>query len=190
MLRRAFALIVRPQREWAVIAGESAHPLRILLGYVIPLSAVPAVAWMIGLGLFGLELVVEGEPVMHPALPAILRAGATTFVGSVVSVAVLALAFRVLAPMYDAGRDLRRAWSVAAYGSTPLWMFGAVLVKPMLVIGSVGVVLHCSYLYYAGLQALGLVRERDAAEYVAIGLFLLLVASTFAGGLLASLGLV
>jgi hypothetical protein len=190
MLRRAFALIARPRREWAAIAGEPVHPLRILVGYVLPLSAVPAVAWMIGLHLFGLELVVEGEPVMHPAAPAILRAGATTFLGSLASVAILALAFRALAPMYGAGRDLRRAWSVAAYGSTPLWLYGALLVKPMLVIGSIGAVLHCGYLYYAGLQALGLVREVDAAEYVAIGLFLLLVASTFAGGLLASFNLV
>ena len=187
MLRRAFGLIVRPRREWAAIAGETAHPLRILLGYVVPFSALPAVAWMIGLHAFGLDLVAEGEPVTHPSGPAILRAGAMTFLGSVASVAMLAGAFRLLAPMYDAARDLRRAWSVAAYGSTPLWLFGLVLVKPNLVIAGMVAVLHCSYLYYTGLQAVTHVREDDAAEYVAIGLLILLAASTLAGGFLASL---
>jgi hypothetical protein len=186
MLRRALALIVDPRREWAAIAGESVHPLRILLGYVVPLSAVPAVAWMIGLRVFGLDLVAEGEPIVHPSAPAILRAGVATFLGSVGSVVVLAVAFRLLAPMYDGARDLRRAWTVAAYGSTPVWLFGLVLVKPNLVIAGMLAVLHCSYLYYTGLQAVTGVREGDAAEYVAIGLLLLLAASTVAGGFLAA----
>jgi hypothetical protein len=57
------------------------------------------------------------------------------------------------------------------------------------VIAAVGVLIHCAYLYHAGRQALGLVRDADAAEYTAIALLLVLVASTFLGGALASLEL-
>jgi hypothetical protein len=184
MLRRAFSLVFSPNREWAAICAEPSRPLALLLGYVLPMSAVPALGWMAGLRLFGLDLVREGEVATYPAWPVVLHAGAVTYLASV---ALLACAFRLIAPAYAAGRDLGRAWTVAAYGSTPLWLFGIVLVKPSLVIGAVGATLHCAYLYYAGLQAVGLVREGDAAEYTAIALLLVVVASTFAGGLLASL---
>ena len=190
MLRRAFSLVFNPRREWAAIAAEPARPLAILLGYVVPLSAVPALGWMTGLRIFGLEFALKGEPVARPAWTAILHAGLVTFLASIGTVAVLAGAFRLIAPLYRARRDLGRAWTVAAYGSTPLWLFGVLLVKPGLVVAGLAALLHCAYLYYAGLQALGLVREGDAAEYTAIGLFLVLVASSLAGGLLASLQLV
>lgn len=189
MLRRAFGLVVSPRAEWAAIAADRRGPLAILIGYVLPLSAVPALGWMLGLWLFGLELVREGEAISYPAWPVIAHAGAVTFLGSIGTVGLLAAAFRLIATAYAAPRDLRRAWTVAAYGSTPLWLFGAALIKPTLVIAAVGVVLHCAYLYYAGLQAVGLVREGDAAEYTAIALFLVLVASTLLGGFLASLHL-
>jgi hypothetical protein len=58
--------------------------------------------------------------------------------------------------------------------------------------GTVGlllvVMLHCSYLYYAGLQVVAGVKQSAAAEYVGIVLFLALVASTLLGAALAGIG--
>lgn len=189
MLRRAFAVTFAPRREWASIARERPAPLAVLLGYVMPLAAIPALAWMVGLGVFGLELVVLGEPIARPALAAILRAGLVTFLGSILSVVLLAGAFALVAPMYGARRDWRAAWTVAAYGTTPAWLFGAVLVKPLLVVAMVAVLLHCAYVYHDGLRAMGLAREGDAPEYVAIAVVLVFAASTLVGGLLVPLGL-
>jgi len=188
MLRRAFAVTFAPRREWAAIAREQPAPLAVLFRHVMPLAAVPAFAWMIGLAVFGLDLVVPGEPIARPGPAAILRAGLFTYLGSILSVALLAGAFALVAPMYGTRRDWRGAWTVAAYGTTPVWLFGAVLVKPMLVVALVAALLHCAYVYHDGLRAMGMARGGDAPEYVAIAVVLLLAASTLAGGLLGNLG--
>lgn len=189
VLRRAFRLTFAPSREWAAIAREPPTALPVLLGHVLPLAAIPAVAWMIGLAVFGMELVMVGEPIRRPGPSAILHAGLVTYLGSIISVVLLAGAFVLLAPMYGGRRDWRGAWRVAAFGTTPLWLAGVMLLKPATFVAMLPVVLYCAYLYHLGLHALGFARTREAAEYVAIAFLLLLAASTLAGGLLGQWGL-
>lgn len=189
MLGRAFRLTFAPEREWAAIARARPGARDVLLGYVLPLAAIPAVAWMVGLALFGMELVMVGEPIRRPGPEAILHAGLVTYLGSIASVATLAGAFVLLAPMYGGRRDWRGAWAVAAYGTTPVWLAGVMLIKPATFVAMLPVVLYCAVLYHRGLHVLGLAREREAAEYVAIAFLLVLAASTLAGGLLGQLRL-
>jgi hypothetical protein len=189
VLRRAIDVTFAPDRAWAAIARERPAARRVLVGYVLPLAAIPAVAWMIGLALFGMELVMVGEPIRRPGPASILHAGLVTYLGSIVSVVLLAGAFVLLAPMYGGRRDCGGAWTVAAFGTTPLWLAGVMLLKPATVVAMLPVVLYCAYLYHRGLHALGFAREREAAEYVAIAFLLLLAASTLAGGLLGQWGL-
>jgi hypothetical protein len=176
-----------PEREWAAIARERPAARSVLVGYVLPLAAIPALAWMIGLGVFGMELVMVGEPIRRPGLAPILHAGLVTYLGSIASVAMLAGAFALLAPMYGGRRDWGGAWTVATYGTTPFWLAGVMLLKPATFVAMLPVVLYCAYLYHSGLHALGFAREREAAEYVAIAFLLVLAASTLAGGLLGRL---
>lgn len=189
MLRRAAALILSPESEWTAIARERPAAIVILVGHVLPLAAIPAIAWMGGLALFGMELVFAGEPIARPDASAILRAGLATYLGSIASAAALAGAIWLVAPMYGARRrEWRGAWTVAAFGTIPAWLAGILLLKPALLIAILPVCLYCAYLYQRGLRALGLARDGEASEYVAIAIVLLLVASTLAGGLLATLG--
>jgi hypothetical protein len=188
VLRRAFGLIVAPAAEWAVIARETLGARRLLLGYVIPLSLLPAIAWMTGLALFPRDIVLLEEELARYTPDFMLRAGVVTFAASVASVAGLAAAFYLLAPMYGAARDWARAWTVASYGSTPLFVGGILLVKPVLVGFVVLLALFQSgYLYVLGLQSLGLVRPRQATECVAVALLLVVVVSGLTGLLLAAL---
>ena len=163
MLRRAIAVTFAPRREWEAIARERPGALAVLVRYVLPLAAIPAVAWMIGLAVFGMELVLPGEPIAWPGPAAILHAGLATFLGSILSVALLAGAFALIAPMYGARRDWGGAWTVAAYGTTPVWLFGVVLVKPVLIVAMLAVLLHCAYLYHERASRVALrARERGA----------------------------
>lgn len=175
-------------REWAAIAADHESWIAVALRYVLPLAAIPAVAWMAGRALFPADLVTwESAPLAR--LPAaIARAGAVAFCGSIAWVTLLAGAFCALAPMFGARRDWARSWKVAAYGTTPVWLAGVLLVKPVLVGLLLIVMLHCSYLYYAGLQVVAGVKQSAAAEYVGIVLFLALVASTLLGAVLAAIG--
>lgn len=185
MLRRAFRLVVAPTREWAAIAAERESWMAVAVRYVVPLAAVPAVAWMIGRALFPGDLATweSVPPARAPA--AIAWTGAIAFGGSLLWVVLLAVALRGLAPMYGASRDWAHSWTVAAYGTTPVWLAGVLLLKPALVGLLLVPMLHCSYLYYAGLQVVAGVKRRAAAEYVGVVLFLALVASTLLGAALA-----
>ena len=190
LLRRALGLIVSPAREWEAVAAEDLPPAKVFLGYVVVLSAVPAVAWMTGLALFGADLGFRDENVTPLAPGGILHAGAVTLVGSVLSVLALAAAFFLVAPMYSVPRNWGRALNVAAYGTTPLWVAGILLVRPGLVIVELLALLHCCHLYYSGLQRVAGVKRGDAAEYVAISLFLVMVASIVVGGVAGALALI
>ncbi len=181
-------MIVSPTREWASVAADREPWLAVALRYVLPLAAVPAVAWMIGQVLFPADLVTWASASRARAPGTIARAGAIAFCGSILWVTVLAGAFGALAPLFGARRDWGRSWKVAAYGTTPLWIAGVLLVKPVLV-GVVPIaMLHCSYLYYAGLQIVAGVKQSAAAEYVGVVLFLALAASTLLGAVLAVWG--
>lgn len=183
-------LIVSPAREWEAVADEDPSPAKVLLGYVVPLSAVPALAWMIGLATFGADLGFRDPGVAPPAPGRILHAGVVTLAGSVLSVLALAAAFFLVAPMYEVPRRWGRFLAVAAYGTTPLWVAGILLVQPGLVIVGPLAFLHCCHLYYSGLQRIAGVKRGDAAEYVAISLFFVTVASLVAGGAIGALALI
>jgi hypothetical protein len=187
LLRRALRLLVSPTREWAAIAADRESWLAVGLRYVLPLAALPAVAWMAGRALFPSDLVTWESAPLARAPIAIARAGAVAFCGSIVWVALLAGAFSALAPMFGARRDWAQSWKVAAYGTTPVWVVGVLLVKPVLVGLLLVAMLHCSYLYYAGLQVVAGVKQGAAAEYVGVVLFLALVASTLLGAVLAGI---
>jgi len=186
LLRRALRLVHSPTREWAAIAAEASSAAHALFRYVLPLSAVPAVAWTLGLAVFGADLGFRGE-VARPSPEQILGAGIATFTGSVLSVFALAAAFFLVAPLYDAPREWGRAFKVAAYGTTPVWLAGVLLVMPLLAIVELVALMHCCYLYYCGLQAIAGVKRSGAAECVAIALFLMTFASILVGGLIGLL---
>lgn len=180
-------MLASPTREWAAIAAARESWLAIALRYVLPLAAVPAVAWVIGRALFPDDLVAWASTPPARAPGAIARAGAIAYCGSILWVTVLAGAFGALAPLFGARRDWERSWKVAAFGTTPLWIAGIVLVKPALVAVVPIAMLHCSYLYYAGLQVVAGVKQGAAAEFVGVVVFLALVVSTFLGAVLAGM---
>jgi hypothetical protein len=188
MLRRSLALIASPGREWAAIAVEPLSAAAILLRHALPLAVIPAVAWEIGLAVFGLAA-FDGElqPARLDRSP--LIGAATTFLGSLVCVASLAVALYAIVPVYEVRRNWARAWAVAAYGATPVWLAGALLVQPVLILAVLVATLHACFLWFLGVQALLQVPARAAAECVAIALLISTVLTMLAGGLLGAAGM-
>jgi hypothetical protein len=86
---RALGLIASPRREWAAIAAADESTSAVLFRYVVPLAAIPAVAWEIGLGVFGLGA-FHGEPVVAATARSPLAGAAATVLGAILCVATLA----------------------------------------------------------------------------------------------------
>ena len=64
LVARVKNLLLSPNAEWDAIGLEAAEPRKLILGYVIPLSALPALATVFGLSVLGVD--VEGETIRAP----------------------------------------------------------------------------------------------------------------------------
>ena len=108
---------------------------------------------------------------------------------SLASILLLAAGFYLLAPFFGAPRAWHRSFAVAAFASTPVLLFGALLVIPLLIVASVAVSIHCFALCYLGAQHVLGCPEPDAAFFVAGACMFTLVGSLLLGGLCSAAGL-
>jgi hypothetical protein len=188
-LLRAWRLITRSEAEWAVIAAEQRTPRAVLVGYVLPLCAIPALGWAVGLALFPRDIVLLDSEAARYTPAFIARAACVTFVAALGSIGAVAAVFQLLAPLFDAPRDWRAMWTVAAYGSTPMLLGGVLLARPLLVGFVLLTVVHAAALYASGLRHVALVHRNETAQFVAAALFVAMVASSAAGAALSAAGI-
>ncbi len=134
-LARAQRLILHPRQEWAAIAGEFTSAGRIYRGFLLPVAAIGPLAATVGTILSG------GE---RSSLAAI---GST----NLIAVYAFALVIDLLAGILGGQRNQVQALKVAAYGSSPYWLGGALAVLPKLAPIGLLLGLYSVRLYAAGL---------------------------------------
>jgi Yip1 domain len=188
LARRAATIVSRPRATWPVISAERLTPVALLLVYVVPLSLIPAVAWMIGVLRGGYYIVIPGFGENVP-MERIGTAGVLIVVASVFSVSVLAAAFWLFSPLYGVRRNIRGAFKVAAYGTTPMWVAGPILLVPALTLFMAAAALHALYLYVSGLEEIMGVSASDGAEFVGIAMVCLIGTSMLFGAALSMWGI-
>lgn len=172
-LRRAVRLTIDPGVEWQAVRSEDPEQRKVLAGFVLPMACIPATAWVLG------SVLAEGGSAVEMARVA--HRGGVAFFGAVVSICLLAVSMYVLAPLFVARRNWLRAFQVAAYSSAPVMLGGVLLVVPDFSYALLLPVLQSFYLQYLGVHCILEAKEGDAAEYVALGVVLLVVTSTLAG---------
>ena len=136
LVKRIGAILLAPETEWSIIAGEQASAL--LLPYIAVLSLVPALARAIGASFVGSYA---------PLLPS-LAGALIIYLSGFVIVHVLAFLVDALAPRFAGRKDFSRALALTVYAATPVWLAGIFLIVPGL-----------SFLAIFGLYALYLVRS-------------------------------
>jgi hypothetical protein len=173
LLARVKNLLLRPGSEWETIDREPATPQGLLLGYVAPLAAIPAVCGLIGMQVFGVGAFGFNY---KPPLFASLTSAVLTFVLALVSVAVLALVVDALAPTFKGERNRTQALKVAAYGGTASWLAGVFAIVPALaILGLLG--LYSLFLIYKGLPRLMKAPADQALPYTAVTILCAVVLS-------------
>ncbi len=132
-------MIVRPSREWPVIAAEPTSRRAILLGYVVPLAALGPV-FTIGF------VATHGDSVGTGVLSAVLQ-----FSFEIVNIFVIAFVADALVKAFGGAKDSVAAFKWVSYASTPRWL-GSVLVvvpyagPPLLI----ALMLYSIYVLYLG----------------------------------------
>ena len=179
---RVPSILLRPRSEWAVIDREEATTAGLYAGYIAPLAAIPPVAALIGLSLFGVRLPFGGTyrvPFGSAATSAVIHYGL-----SLLSVYVLALIIDALAPSFGGEKSRMQALKVAAYASTASWVVGVVALVPALnVLAILG--LYSLYLIYLGLP-LVMHAPRERALGYAAAVIASAIALFMIGGVIAS----
>jgi hypothetical protein len=185
--RRIYLLIFHPRAEWEEIAREPMGADTLIRRYILPLSLIAPVATLIGMHTFD----ANWDPVAGYQVPpgAIFAAAATTLFGSIGSIFLLALIFRLIAPMYGSSRDFVAALKVATFGAMPVLIAGAALVLPVLVIVSVVALCQTLYLYWLGVRYVLGVEAGAQSEFIGIAITMLGGASTLLGAFASSVGL-
>ena len=165
-------LFVQPATEWQVIASEAQTLSGLFTGYVMILSAIPALAGFVGLSMVGIG--VLGATYRMPLGLGVVHA-VTSYLLSLGFVYGLALVVDLLATAFGARRNFMQALKLAAFVPTPYWIAAALTVIPSLWIVTVLVSLYSLYLVYVGLPALMQAPPDKAVPYLVVVLMATLV---------------
>jgi len=167
IVQRAKNIIVTPKTEWPVIAAEEPNTAEIFKGYVLPLALIPAIAYVIGLGVIGMGRMSSFSWGIAMGLIQFILA----FAGVYISAYVIAY----LAPKFGSQQDLGRAVQLVAYSYTPAWVAGILSIVPALgVLGLVGG-LYGLYLMYLGLPDIMQTPQDKVMAYLVVSIVAVIV---------------
>ncbi len=129
---RAHLILADPPAEWAKIAQESNAEFSdveyLLTSYVARLALIPAAFGFVGACIVGV-VAPGGGAVRAPIFDGLFGA-VLGYVLSCATVLVLGLLIEALAPIFGGRRNFDRAFKLAVYSYTPVWLAGFFLLTP------------------------------------------------------------
>jgi hypothetical protein len=185
LVDRAKNIIVTPKTEWEAIAAQSTPVSQVVAGYVVPLAAIAALAWFVGVCFVGVSTPFTGTlrvGIVWGVVAAILH-----IVMAVVMVYVLAFIIDALAPSFGGQKAFPQAFKVAAYAYTPVWVMGIVQILPLLGILVLVAAIYAVYLLYLGLQTVMRAPSEKAAGYTAVVVIVGIVVSLIVGAVIGGI---
>jgi hypothetical protein len=178
LISRIINILLQPRSEWPAIADERTDPVKLYLGYVAILAALPALAGFVATAMVG--TLTSGRLSAGTALSAAL----TSYVLSLAMVFVMGLVADGLALRFGGRRALDQALKLVAYSMTPAWVAGIVTFLPVVAwLITLLAGLYSLYLFHVGAPTLMKVPERDAIGYT-VALFAVAVVAAFLIGTL------
>ncbi len=186
---RMRGLVLAPRNTWSVIADENATSQSIYTTWVLWLAAIPLVASLMALAIYGSQLPL--------GFSLSLRMGSATallsYAGDLLEVLALAWCVSALAPSFGGRKDRVQALKAVAYAYTPIWITGALMLLPPTwpLAAAIGHVAdgYAIYLLYIGLPATMRCPQDRAAGYVMVAVIISLLLMMLGALLLPPLAL-
>ncbi len=175
LVDRAKNIILTPQTEWPVIAGEQPNVASIFTGYVIPLALIPAVANIIGWGIIG-----RG----YTSFTFGLATGIVAFGVALLSVYLSAYVINFLAPNFGSEKNIGRAVQLVAYSMTPGWVAGVLNILPIIGWLAALIGLYGLYLLYLGLPHMMKTPQDKVVGYLVVSILAVIVIYVILGAIL------
>jgi len=183
MITRVKEILTAPKKEWAVIEGEHAPHAKVFMGYVLPLSLIPAIAAFIGYGLFGYSFL--GVHVHSISLG--IRHAISLWISMVGGIYLTAYVINFLADTFGAKKDFDQAFSLVAYSYTPMLVAGILYIIPALapLAGLAG--LYGLYILYVGMQPMMKAPAEKNTGYFVASLIATIVVALVIGAVLSAI---
>ena len=161
LIERVKNILLTPKTEWEVINGESATPMSLLMGYVLPLAIVAALGSLLkgvlfaGAFSFGLKYFI---------LTAVIA-----FISMIIAYYATVIIMDMLAPSFGSEKDLNKSAQLVAYSGTPSYVASLLSFIPIigLLIAIAGWV-YGIYLMYLGIGPLKKTPEDKKIVYMLV----------------------
>jgi hypothetical protein len=171
LIERVKNILVTPKTEWEVINGESATPMGLLTGYVLPLAVVAAVGSLLKGVLFA--------GAFSFGLKYFIIAAIIAFVSMIIAYYVTVLIVDMLAPSFGSEKDVNKSAQLVAYSATSSYVAGLLSFIPiigwLIAIAGWG---YGIYLMYLGIGPLKKTPEDKKIVYMLV-VYVILVAVYF-----------
>jgi Yip1 domain len=167
ILQRVRNIIMTPKTEWPVIAAEEPNTAEIFKGYVLPLALIPAIAYVIGLGVIGMG--------MKSSFSWGIAMGLIQFILAFAGVYISAYVIAFLAPKFGSQQDMGRAVQLVAYSYTPAWVAGILSIVPALGILALVGGIYGLYLMYLGLPHMMKTPQDKVIAYLVVSIVAVIV---------------
>lgn len=174
LVERVKRILLEPNQEWDRIDAEPMTVGGIFKGWVFPLAAIPAVAYLVGMLVFGISILGQ---TFRPPIGTALANAVTIYVFTTSGVFLYGLLIDALAPTFNGTQNRVQAQKIAAFSATPSFIAGVLLIFWQLGILVFLASLYGVYLIYIGLPKLMKVPEDKTVPYIAtvIGLGVVIV---------------
>lgn len=180
MFKRAYLLIIEPEKTWRAIGQESVVIRQILIGYALPMMLVPTASMIVRILFSRLSFITLSflfSLLIGALVNFILSAAALLFAGWLIS---------LMAPYFGAKNDPAATLKIVVYSMTPVWLCSVFKIFPPLSVLSI-LGLYGTFLVFTGVPILlAPPPEKNlpfALSIVGLGLVLLAYLSMIAGGL-------
>jgi hypothetical protein len=180
---RAKAILVSPNTEWPVIAGESESVQSVFMRYDVPLAAIGPICGFIGGQVFGINAIIVR---IHPSLMAGLSTAITAYILSLLSIFVVAWVANFLADKFGGQLNFSRAFQLCAYSFTAAYLAGVFQIVPALGILALLAALYGIYLFYLGTTPMMAVPKDKAAGYTAVTIVGVIIVYLIVGAIMSA----
>ncbi|MCZ7402197.1 MAG: Yip1 family protein [Candidatus Methanoperedens sp.] len=182
---RAVSIVKNPQAELNKVKSEQISNDYLIKQYIAILAIIPAVAYIIGMGLVGINVGFLGSFKL-PIQTAIVG-GVLTYILSIVGFYVTGMVINILAPNFASKQNENQAMKLAAYAYTPVLLGGVFNIIPIL--GAIGLLfaLYGLYILYLGVPLLMETPKENALTYTIVIIIALVVIYAVLGAITSTI---
>jgi hypothetical protein len=173
LIDRAKNILMTPNTEWPVIAGETATLSSLLTTYVLPLAAIPAIASFLA----GMSSMSYG-----------IKSALITYISGILGFVITTYVVDFLAGNFKSEKDINKSAQLVAYSMTASWVAGILAIVPVIGwLASIAGAIYAIYLMWLGVGPMKKTPDDQKMIYMVITFVVLLGVSMVVGAVLTPL---